>query len=140
MWGMRMGASCKNACHAAVGLAMALWARSGHADTDQPPASPIPHVAVGFSKLVVRIDGDDSIGLAAVDFHVRLIERMRAEGLDAVGAEHLVFGKDESSRARYRLGGTIREVACNETSEALYCRVGVEWQVLDVDSDAVVYK
>jgi S1-C subfamily serine protease len=129
-------------CAAAAGLSLALTAPPAHAAgaSAAAPASPIPKVAIGFSKLLVRIDGDDSIGLASIDFHVRLIERMRAKGFDAVGAENLVFGKDESNRARYMLGGTVRELACKETSKGVSCRIGVEWQVLDVGSDGVVYK
>ena len=128
----------------AVGLAVALGAHSSRADDEPPtghkPTVPIPRVPIGFSRLVVRIDGDDSIGIASGDFHVRLIERLRARGFRAVGAENLVFGKDESSRAQYLLGGTVRELACTEGDSWLTCRVGVEWQVLDVASDKVVYK
>jgi S1-C subfamily serine protease len=125
-------------------LALVLTASSsGRADSTKPAAAastPIPHVAVGFSKLLVRLDGDDEIGIASADFHVRLIERMRADGFDAVGAENLVFGKDESGRARFLVGGTVREAVCRETWKALSCRLGVEWQVLDVAADKVVYK
>jgi S1-C subfamily serine protease len=116
-------------------------ARAGDAPlTGHQPTVAIPSVPIGFSRLVVRIDGEDSIGLAAGDFHVRLIERLRSRGFHAVGAENLVFGKDESSRAQYLLGGTVREVACTEAHGWLNCRIGVEWQVLDVASDRVVYK
>jgi S1-C subfamily serine protease len=113
------------------------WSRQANADA---PAAAIPQAAIGFSKLVIRIDGNDEIGIAKGDFHVRLIEQMRTSGFNAVGAENLVFGKDESSRAEYLVGGTVREVACQ--SNAAYttsCRVGVEWQLLDVARDEVVY-
>jgi S1-C subfamily serine protease len=95
-------------------------------------------VPLGFSRLVVRLDGSDEIGIAA-DFHVRLIEHMRARGFDAVGAENLVFGKDESGRAKYVVGGTVKEVACMTKGLRVRCRVGVEWQLLDVARDEVVY-
>jgi S1-C subfamily serine protease len=88
----------------------------------------------------VRLDGNDQIGIASADFHIRLIERMRTDGFQAVGAENLVFDKDESRRAQFLLGGTVREVACNETWRSLNCRMGVEWQLLDVATEAVVYK
>jgi S1-C subfamily serine protease len=87
----------------------------------------------------VRLDGSDEIGIASADFHVRLIEHMRARGFDAVGAENLVFNKDESNRAQYVVGGTVKEVACLGTVMDVRCRVGVEWQLLDVQRDKVVY-
>lgn len=125
---------------AAVFAALALTSASAWAD---PPAAPgevaVPKVAVGFSRLIVRLEGKDDIGIAGPDFRVRLLERMRADGFDAVGAENLVFGKDESRRAQFVVGGTVREVACRNKFDSVSCRVGVEWQVLDVARDAVVY-
>ncbi len=122
---------------AAAAFACALvWSSSGRADA---PAATSPGPAVGFSKLVVRIEGRDEIGIASADYHVRLIERMRAKGLNAVGAENLVFGKDETQRADFLVGGTVRELDCKERRVTFTCRIGVEWQVLDVARDAVVY-
>lgn len=101
--------------------------------------APIPRVPIGFSKLIVRLDGRDEIGIASADFHIRLLERMRSKGFVAVGAENLVFGKDESRRAEFLLGGTLREVECVPHGWASNCRIGIEWQVLDVARDEVVY-
>ena len=95
--------------------------------------------AVGFSKLLVRLDSRDEIGIGSLDDHVRLIEHMRARGLNAVGAENLVFGRDETRRAQYLVGGTVKELACEVSKDHVRCRIGVEWQLLDVASDAVVY-
>jgi S1-C subfamily serine protease len=115
-------------------------APSAPAASPAPAApAPIPKTPVGFSKLIVRLEGRDEIGIASADFHIRLIERMRTNGFVAVGAENLVFGKDESRRAEYLVGGTVREAACHPHASALNCRVGVEWQVLDVARDQVVY-
>jgi S1-C subfamily serine protease len=103
------------------------------------PRTSIPTSTVGISKLLVRLDTWDSIGIAGVDEHVRLIERLRAKGFSGVGAENLVFGKDDTRRAQYLIGGTVRELACVQRGRTLGCRVGVEWQVLDVTRDQVVY-
>ena len=62
------------------------------------------------------------------------------EGVRRGGAENLVFGKDESRRAEYLVGGTVRELQCRTKYNALSCRIGVEWQVLDVVRDEVVYE
>jgi S1-C subfamily serine protease len=120
---------------AAGGLA---WASSALAQTKAAPRAP-EAVPVGFSRLVVRLEGSDEIGIASGDFQVRLIERMRTRGFDAVGAENLVFGKDESRRAEYLVGGTVKELACRPREAHLSCRIGVEWQLLDVPRDQVVY-
>jgi S1-C subfamily serine protease len=64
---------------------------------------------------------------------------MRAKGFVAVGAENLVFGKDETRRADYLVGGTVREAVCRGSTYSMSCRIGVEWQVLDVAQDQVVY-
>jgi S1-C subfamily serine protease len=106
-----------------------------------PPAAdaPIPSTPIGFSKLLLRIEGKDEIGIASAGDHVRLLEHMRAKGFHAVGAENLVFGKDASAQADYLVGGTVRELACEPHRGAPRCRVGIEWQVLDVARDEVVY-
>lgn len=108
-----------------------------------PPATQpanIPGVPIGFSNLIVRLDSRDEIGLAGADFKVHMIEHLRERGFKAVGAESLVFNRDESQRAAVRIGGIVREIHCAKHGETLRCRLGVEWQVLDVNRDAVVYK
>jgi S1-C subfamily serine protease len=95
--------------------------------------------AVGFSNLIVRIEGDDEIGIADQDFRVVILEALRKAGFRAVGAENLVFNKDRANQADYVLGGTVRELECRKKDPVVSCRVGVEWQLLDVRRDAVVY-
>jgi hypothetical protein len=87
-------------------------------------------VAVGFSNLVARLDNDE-IGFAKAEYRVHILEALRAEGFNAVGAENLVFGKDEAERADVVLGGTVKELACQRVQRQLRCRVGIEWQLLD---------
>jgi S1-C subfamily serine protease len=104
-----------------------------------PITVPIPKVAIGFSKLIVRLEQRSEIGVVGDDHAVRILERMRARGFQAVGAENLVFGKDESAKAEYQIGGTVRELECARHDPGMRCRIAVEWQVLDVRRDAVVY-
>ncbi len=101
---------------------------------------PIPHVPIGFSKLIVRIEGQDDFGIARAEYPIRFVERMRAAGFEAVGAENLVFDKDDSARAEYLLGGTVREVECKQKTRSVSCRAGIDWQVLAVAEDKVVYQ
>jgi S1-C subfamily serine protease len=100
----------------------------------------IPQVPIGLSNLIIRIEGDDEIGLAGPDYRVRLIEHMRELGFNAVGAESLVFDRDESHRAEFLLGGIVRELDCQDRYSGIRCRVGVEWQLLNVATDTIVYK
>lgn len=102
---------------------------------------PIPKVPIGVSNLVVRLESQDSIGIVGADYKIRLLERLRERGFMAVGAENLVFEKDESRRAEFRLGGIVRELDCMPVRRGVVnCSLGVEWQLLDVARDAVVYK
>ena len=95
--------------------------------------------ALGFSNLVVRLPTEDRIGIAAEDYRVAILEVLRAKGFNAVGAEDLVFDKDRSRDADYLLGGTVRELQCAQISGLQNCRIGIQWQLLDVRSDTVVY-
>ncbi len=105
-----------------------------------PPSAEVARVPIGFSNLVLRIDGEDEIGVARDDHRVQLLERMRERGFHAVGAENLVFSQDESHRAAFQVGGTVREVECRDFIGGLRCRIAVEWQLRDVARDAVVYR
>jgi S1-C subfamily serine protease len=95
--------------------------------------------ALGFSNLVLRVESAAEIGVAPAEFRVMILEALRQAGFNAVGAESLVFGKDSSKRADLLLGGTIREFECLNKYDRSSCRIGIEWQVLDVVSDAIVY-
>ena len=98
--------------------------------------------SIGFSNLVFRLAGGDEIGLADQDFRVHILEDLRGRGIQAVGAENLVFGSDHGARADLMLGGTVTELACQpgRISANVSCRMGIEWQVLDIGNDLVVYK
>jgi serine protease Do len=101
-----------------------------------------PQRALGFSNLVFRPAGGDQVGLAGEDFRVHILEDLRGRGVNAVGAENLVFGSDHGAQAEMMLGGTVTELQCQpgSVSSNVSCRMGIEWQVLDVASDTVVYK
>lgn len=101
-----------------------------------------PQRPLGFSNLVFRPAGGDRVGIADADFRVHILEELRRRGLNAVGAENLVFGSDHGGLAELMLGGTVTELDCQSgsVSDSVSCRMGIEWQVLDVASDTVVYK
>jgi serine protease Do len=102
------------------------------------PAAP-RKVAIGFSNLIARLD-EDQIGIAKAEYRIHILEALRRAGFNAVGAENLVFGRDEGDRADLVLGGTVTELSCRSVSQRLRCSVGIEWQLLDRRSDGVVYR
>ena len=109
------------------------------AHADQAPTE--KKVAVGFSNLVARLDLDkDEIGFAKPQFRVFILEALRDAGFNAVGAENLVFDKDEADKADLLLGGTVKELDCRTVGWQLRCGVGIEWQLLDRERDEVVYR
>jgi serine protease Do len=96
-------------------------------------------VAVGFSNLVSRVD-EDEIGFAGAAYRVHILEALREAGVNAVGAESLVFNKDDAERADVVLGGIVKELRCRPWHLRLRCSVGIEWQLLDRERDEVVYR
>jgi S1-C subfamily serine protease len=105
-----------------------------------PALAETASVAIGFSNLVARLDETDEIGFAKAEYRVYVLEAMRAAGLNAVGAESLVFSRDDSDKADLLLGGTVREVACAPRAFTRDCRIGIVWEVLDRRSDEIVYR
>jgi hypothetical protein len=97
-------------------------------------------VAIGFSNLVARLEGVDEIGFARPEYRVHILEALRAAGHNAVGAESLVFSKDEAGKADLLLGGTVKELGCQVVRHITNCRIGVAWEVLDRQTDQVVYR
>ncbi|MET0795378.1 MAG: serine protease [Polyangiaceae bacterium] len=113
-------------------------ARSARADGAPAPAA-AGKVAVGFSNLLARIDKDE-IGFAKPEYRVHILEALRQAGFNAVGAENLVFNKDDGEKADLVLGGTVRELDCLLSWYNMRCRIGIEWQLLDREHDQIVYQ
>jgi serine protease Do len=122
---------------AACVLSLAFGPQTGHA---QPLSkSQDPQVRIGFSNLVARLDRDE-IGFAKAEYRVHILEALRAAGFNAVGAESLVFEKDEGQRADLVLGGTVRELECRYVNRHNNCRVGIQWELLDREQDTIIYR
>ncbi len=97
---------------------------------------------IGFSNLVFRIEGADQIGIASGEYRIQIVEWLRESRLNAVGAESLVFGKDHSAEAELLIGGTVKELNCRRTEVdgKGSCYLGVLWEVMDVETDRVIYR
>jgi len=122
-----------------LGALLGLVCLTARAVAAQPAAAA---KSIGFSNLVFRLAGRDEVGIADQDFRVHILEDLRRRGINAVGAENLVFGSDRGAQADLMLGGTVTELECRGGSDYgnVSCRMGIEWQVLDVGRDEVVYK
>ncbi|MDR3459151.1 MAG: S1C family serine protease [Verrucomicrobiae bacterium] len=69
-------------------------------------------------------------------------EEFKDSGFTLLGGDNLVFGDDNSARARFQLGATIKQITangydqfCGNYSEAT---VEVEWQLRDTYADKIV--
>ncbi|HVJ16361.1 MAG TPA: S1C family serine protease [Polyangiaceae bacterium] len=117
-----------------------LWLPGVARAQNTPPAKPaVPQAAIGFSKLLFRINNEERIGVAKEQFAIFILETLRERGFNAVGAENLVFDQDKSTSAEFLLGGTVRELDCLEQRRRVNCRIAIEWQLLDVRAGNVVY-
>lgn len=123
-------------CHLLSGSASAQIAAVEISATNQHP--------LAFSRLVVRPHDASTIAVTDDETRVLVLEHLRSRGINAVGAEDLVFGKDRSGEADYAFGGTVFEVHCWEAGDnddsSFKCLVGVDWQILDLESEDIVYE
>jgi S1-C subfamily serine protease len=115
-------------------LALTLPANARAEDAKAPSK-----IAIGFSNLVARIDSD-RIGFAKPEYRVHVLEALRSAGFNAVGAENLVFNRDDAEKADLVLGGTVKELTCATVDDVRRCRIGIEWQLLDREQDRIVYR
>lgn len=96
--------------------------------------------SITFSNLVYRLEkANTDFGVFNDELRILLVETLRFEGYQGVGAESLVFQRDESSKADYAIGGTLRETSCAKQGSEC-CAVGIDWELLDLASDQVVYR
>lgn len=93
---------------------------------------------LSFSNLVLRGEMFDDVGVAKDEFVLMFMEELRNQGYPTLGAENLVFNKDESAKAEFSLGGTLSELVCDEGDKL--CGIAVTWELLDRRTDKVVYK
>ena len=94
-----------------------------------------------FSRIVVRFSDTTKIMVSGEELRVRLLEELRRRGYPALGAESLVFGKDEADRARLVLGATATDIQCTAgLAKPKRCQLTMIWEVLDRADDRVTYR
>ncbi len=96
---------------------------------------------IGFSTLILRPEDKWALAEANEQTRIMMLDYLREQGVNAVGGEDLVFGKDAGKRAELLLGGTIYDLKCDrDEGDLTDCVMGVHWEVLDVRRDQVVYR
>jgi len=96
---------------------------------------------ISVVRVVLRPKGQYDIAVTPEEYRLGLISLLRENGFNALGGESVVFGKDKSREARFQLGGTIEEIACEYADRRIrrHCEITVTWQVLDTRIDEVRY-
>jgi len=125
----------------ALGLhVLGMWGPArAEAQQEEVAATANPGVPITFSNLVLRAE-DGGIAFASGGERVVMLETMRHEGWNAVGAESLVFNRDDSANAELVLGGTLREAKCTGSRTSECCALGVDWELMHVATKRVIYK
>jgi S1-C subfamily serine protease len=77
------------------------------------------------------------------EFKIVASEHLKSRGYTVLGGDNLLFGRDESSKAEYQLGGTVYSL-CYNTYAPLAGNYSesslvIEWQVYDAFREQVVY-
>ncbi len=107
---------------------------------------------LAVANIIFRKGESSVIGGAEPEMKLRLTEELRKLGFGALGGENLVFGKDKADEARFLLGGTVTDIDCAEQQRwetrqgtptvvaKVDCAMELAWELLDRESDQVVYK
>lgn len=117
-----------------------------------------------FTRLIVRVPAGTEIGghhrglakvrhrtytwggnisVASHQFKVVASETMKEYGYTVLGGDNLVFGNDESAKATYQLGGTLRDLRYNTygslAGDKAEAWIEVEWQLRNALEERVVF-
>jgi len=120
---------------------------------------------ITFTRLIIRIPSGTDVGshhdgllkvpkfrhtwqssliVASDEFKIIACEQLRSRGYTVMGGDTLLFGKDQSGKAEYQLGGTLQSLRfdtyaplAGNYSES---NIMIEWQLYDVFKEKVIYK
>lgn len=119
--------------------------------------------AVTFTRLIVRVPSGTKIGshhdgllkivkfqhtwqsnmtVASDEFKIIASEHLKSRGYTVLGGDTLLFGRDESSKAEYQLGGTVQSLLYNTYAPLAgnysESSLSIEWQLYDAFREKVV--
>lgn len=113
-----------------------------------PPGAPFGRLVMnGLPKRDIPFDGD-GVREASVNYNLLAMQELRSAGYRVIGGESLLFAQDESAKARYTVGGTIRSIrfvlygdfwSGIQVNAPLELGMQVEWQVYDTLNKKVCF-
>lgn len=136
--------TCRRLAPALLALAVSL-AAPATARADEPPipayTPPVPievddTASITFDRLVIKADTGMFFRVSSSSFRVSVLEQLQAAGYNTLGLDASVFNQQDSSKARYALGGELTELRCKSGE----CQIGVTWALLDRSTDQIVYR
>lgn len=86
---------------------------------------------------------DRSVFEGSDQFKIEAIRELRTCGYNVLGLENLLFGQDNSDKARYLLGGTINSLIYNVYSNTAggfsEAKLNIRWELFDTLTQKVVF-
>ena len=84
----------------------------------------------------------NGVVMGGLDYGRAATAELRDSGFDVMGGENLVFGDDNSAKARFQLGATIKHLTANSydplSGNYYESTLDVEWQLRDTFSQKIV--
>ena len=134
--------------------------------TSQPlEIGPEGSVPITFTRLIIRVPSGTQVGahhdgllqvpkfyhhwqsniaVASDEYKIVASEHLKSRGYAVMGGDNLLFGKDESAKAQYQLGGTVQTLQYNTYAPLAgnysESTLTIEWQLYDVFRELVVHK
>jgi S1-C subfamily serine protease len=119
---------------------------------------------ITFTRLIIRVPSGTEVGahhdgllkvrqfrhtwlsnitVGSDEFKIVASEHLKSRGYNVLGGDNLLFGRDESAKAEYQLGGTVTSLAYN-TYGALAGKysessLSIEWKLYDAFQERVMY-
>ena len=119
---------------------------------------------IAFTRLIIRVPSGTEIGahhdkllkvsmfqyvwqsnitVASDEFKIFASEQLKSRGYRVLGGDNLLFGKDESAKAEYQLGGTVPSLLFNTYAPLAgnysESTITIEWQLFDALREQVVF-
>ena len=93
-----------------------------------------------FTKFVFRPQNTMEISVSSDEVNIWILDVFRTYGYNVLGAENILFGVDESAKARMLLGGTVTQMGCHRaTASQRNCYMDIQWELFDSRQEKVIY-
>ena len=104
-------------------------------------AKPAEMESMTFTRLLFKSPDSFEITVSTGEINIWIIDTLRKFGYNVLGAENLLFGVDNSAKARMLLGGTVSKFVCPRISAAQRnCYMDIQWELFDTRLQQVIYR